>query len=86
MDTSKQNRIKQLDALLAMIDSPKEGDEIIFTLSGDPKRYHGKIEKRTMGDNTSIYQIKSKTKSPPGRIETVEYKGHIFHTGGWQQI
>lgn len=84
--TNDKNRLEKLDSILALLDSPKEGDKITFTLVGSPIKYRGVIRKRTMITNASTYQIDSETRSPKGTIDTIEYKGRIFHTGGWKKL
>jgi len=86
-DKKNLDRIKSLDALLARLESPKEGDEVFFTLQGDITRYRGVIRKKQSQDRAAIYEIVSKTQpSPKGAIEKIEYKGRIFKTGGWNKI
>ncbi len=73
------NRVKQLDTLLALLDSPNEGDEILFTLRGDDTKYRGIIKKKVPTYKKATYEVISKTHpSPKGVIDTIEYKGRIF--------
>ena len=72
-------RIERLNSLLARIDSPKEGDEVIFTIKGDSIKYHGVIEKKVLGTDTVNYSIVAKGRQPPkGVIEAITYKGRTF--------
>jgi hypothetical protein len=87
MATDNINRIRRLDALLAILDSPKEGDEVSFTMRGDTTKYRGVIKKKASQDRAALYQVVSKTQpSPQGVIDTIEFKGKIFKTGGWKPI
>lgn len=73
------NRAKQLDVLLALLDSPNEGDEILFTIKGDNTKYRGIIKKKVSTHRTATYEVIPKTHpSPKGVIDTIEYKGRIF--------
>lgn len=82
IDNIKVNRIKQLNVLLKMIDSPNEGDEILFTLQGDNIKYRGFIKKKEQTQELVEYAIITKTfPAPKGVVETIEYKGKIFKTG-----
>ena len=82
LNKTKRLRIKRLDALLMILDSPKEGDEVIFTLQEDTTKYRGVIKKKASQDEVATYQIVSKTQpTPKGFIETIEYKGKIFRMG-----
>lgn len=82
------NRIKQLDSLLAVLDSPNEGDEVSFTLLGSNIKYRGIIKKKKPANGAAIYEISSKTfPTPKGVVSTIEYKGKIFNvTGGWKEV
>lgn len=80
---NNDSRLKQLDTLLAIIDSPREGDKVLFTLVGDPNKYQGKIKKRQSGDSASVYEIVPLEPAPRGTVDTIEFKGRTFRTGGW---
>ena len=78
------DRVKQLNALLALLDSPKEGDEILFTLQGDNTKYRGVVKKKVPSHGAVFYEVVSKTHlSLKGVIETIEFKGKVFKTGSW---
>jgi len=81
------DRVKQLNALLALLDSPKEGDEILFTLQGDSTKYRGVVKKKVPAHGAAVYEVVSKTHpSPKGVVETIEFKGKVFKTGGWREL
>lgn len=76
----KDERIKKLDSLLARLDSPNEGDEVIFTMKDDVYKYKGTIQKKSPAVGTVNYIIVPKGRKPqPGTIETINYKGRIFN-------
>jgi hypothetical protein len=80
-------RIKKLDALLALIDSPNEGDEVFFTLQGDSTKYRGIIKKKAPQQGAAIYEIVAKTHpAPRGPVDTIEYRGRVFKSGGWRPL
>lgn len=83
----KIDRIKKLNDLLVILDSPKEGDEIIFTVEGDNAKYRGIVKKKIRSDNSAKYQIVSKTKpTPKGKLKLIEYKGKVFNMEGKNEI
>ena len=83
MDKKELDRIKELNDLLVILDSPKEGDEVLFTVKGDDTKYRGIVKRKLRGDKSAKYQIVSKTKPiPKGKIEYIEYKGKIFNMEG----
>lgn len=74
-----QDKIKQLNSLLATIDAPKEGDEVGFMLEGDLQVYRGTIGMKSSGEGIAQYQIIPKTRpSPAGKISAIIYKGKTF--------
>jgi len=81
-------RIKQMNALLATLDAPHEGDEILFTIEGDPTKYRGTIAKKTSAEGTAVFNITTKVQGlPMGKaVATIEYRGKVFKTGGWKQL
>ena len=86
-DKKNLDRIKSLDALLARLDSPKEGDEVIFTLKDDSTEYRGIIKKKQNQDRAALYEIVPKTHpAPSGAIETIKFKGRVFKIGGWKPL
>lgn len=81
------DRIKQLDTLLLVLDSPKEGDEVLFTIAGSKTKYRGVIKKSARKDKATVYEISPKTyPAPKGAIETIEFRGRTFRIGGWQKL
>jgi len=77
-----EDRIKQLDNLLVAMDTPNEGDEIIYMIEGDDTRYRGKVVKRESSDKSAYYKIESNTKPVrKGKVVMIEYKGKKFKTG-----
>ena len=86
-DQSDSERIRQLDTLLLIIDSPKAGDEVSFTMEGSTTKYRGIIKKSARKKGATVYDIEAKTyPAPRGTIDTIEYKGRIFRIGGWKKI
>jgi hypothetical protein len=86
-----EEKIKQLDNLLAMIGSPKEGDKVIYTLEEYPGlKFEGVIKKKISTYEKAIYTIETCNKKyPPGSVNSIEYKNRIFRTksnSGWKQI
>lgn len=83
----KVERVRHLDALLALLDSPNEGDEVLFTLKGNTTKYRGVIKKKSPSQTAAIYKIVSKSQpTPQGVVETIEYKGRVFKSGGEKSI
>lgn len=80
-------RLKRLEALLALLDSPNEGDEVRFTLRGDSTKYRGIIKKKAPTKGAAVYEVVPKTyPAPQGVIETIEYKGRVFKVGGFRPL
>ena len=77
------DKIKKLDDLLMLIDSPKEGAEVIFTIKGDPMQYRGTVQKKTPSIGRVEYTVVPKANIAPNAIiETIRYRNRIFNIGG----
>ena len=80
-------RIRKLENLLRLIDSPNEGDKIFFTLVGDATKYRGTIKKKIPKSGVAIYQIVCNTRPKPiGVVDTIIYKGKTFQSGKWKSL
>ncbi len=77
------DKVKKLDDLLMLIDSPKEGAEVIFTIKGDSNKYRGIVQKKAPSLGKVAYTVVPKGPVPSnGIIETIHYKNRIFNVGG----
>jgi hypothetical protein len=64
------------------MDTPNEGDDVIYMLDGDDTKYRGRVVRRESGDSGAIYKIVSNTKpARKGKVVMVEYKGRKFKVG-----
>jgi hypothetical protein len=79
----KNEKLKKLDDLLMLIDAPKEGAEVIFTIKGDSNHYRGIVQKKARSIGQVAYTVVPKGRVPSnGIIETIHYKNRIFNVGG----
>ena len=78
IDTNE--RLKRLNNLLASIDSPNEGDSILFCIENSTVKFRGTIVKKVISGKNCKYTIESKTYPvPKGTVTMIEFKGKIFN-------